>query len=125
MSKETILFKDKSLNKAEAYYKQLHLTREQRRKVRLVSKLATHYIPISEHAMSGFAFMAIRDYQVDNKIEMTEFENMPVETKLEMFSDLLKRIRKRLLRAIVKPEQISVLDDAIKEAYNFYKNNLV
>ncbi len=125
MSKEMIKFKEKSLNNAETYYKQLHLTREQRRKVRLVSKLATHYIPINEYAMSGFAFMAIRDYQVDNKIEMTEFENMPAEAKLEMFSDLLKRIRNRLLQAIVKPEQTSVLDNAIKEVYNFYKNNLV
>jgi len=39
--------------------------------------------------------------------------------------DLLNRIRERLLRAIIKPEQTSVLDNAIKEAYNFYKNNLV
>ena len=75
--------------------------------------------------MCGFAFMAIRDYQIDNKIAMTEFENMPAEAKLEMFSDLLNRIRERLLRAIVKPEQTSVLDNAIKEAYNFYKSNLV
>ena len=75
--------------------------------------------------MCGFAFMAIRDYQVDNKIEMTEFENLSAEAKLNMFSDLLKRIRARLLRAIVKPEQTSFLDNAIKDVYDFYKNNLV
>ena len=125
MSKETIGFKENLLSDAEDYYKQLHITREQRRKVRLVSKLATNYIPISEHAMCGFAFMAIRDYQVDNKIEMTEFENLSAEAKLEMFSDLLKRMRERLLKAIVKPEQTSVLDNAIKDVYDFYKNNLV
>ena len=125
MSKETIGFKENLLSDAEDYYKQLHITREQRRKARLVSKLATNYIPISEHAMCGFAFMAIRDYQVDNKIEMTEFENLSAEAKLEMFSDLLKRMRERLLKAIVKPEQTSVLDNAIKDVYDFYKNNLV
>lgn len=125
MSKELIGFNEKSLNEAENYYKELHLTSKQRRKVRLVSKLATNYIPISEHAMCGFAFMAISDYQVDNKIEMTEYEDMSADAKLEMFSDLLKRIRERLLRAIVKTEQTSVLDNAIKDVYDFYKNNLV
>jgi len=125
MSKELIGFKEETLSDAEDYYKQLHITREQRRKVRLVSKLATSYIPISEHAMCGFTFMAIRDYQVDNKIKMTEFEDLSAEAKLEMFSDLLKRIRERLLHAIVKPEQTSVLDNAIKDVYEFYKNNLV
>ena len=124
-SKRLIGFNEKDLNDAENCYKDLHLTSKQRRKVRLVLKLAANFIPISEHAMCGFAFMAIRDYQIDNKIAMTEFENMPAEAKLEMFSDLLNRIRERLLRAIVKPEQTSVLDNAIKEAYNFYKSNLV
>ena len=125
MKKELIDFKEKDLSDAEDFYNQLQVTREQRRKVRLVSKLATNFIPISEHAMCGFAFMAIRDFQIDNKIAMTEYENLPAEAKLEMFSDLLKRIRERLLRAIVKPEQTSVLDNAIKETFNFYKNNLV
>ena len=125
MNKEVISFKEKSLTDAENYYKELHLTGKQRRKVRLVSKLATNYIPISEYAMSGFAYMAIKEYQIDNQIEMAEFENFSAEAKLEMFSDLLKRIRERLLRAIVKPEQTSVLDNAIKEVYNFYKTNLL
>ena len=103
MSRELIGFKEKDLSDAEDFYNQLHVTKEQRRKVRLVSKLATNFIPISEHAMCGFAFMAIRDYQIDNKIAMTEYENLPAEVKLEMFSDLLNRIRERLLSAIIKP----------------------
>ncbi|MFX1375665.1 MAG: hypothetical protein ACFFA0_07620 [Promethearchaeota archaeon] len=125
MDKKIIDFKKESLREAEDYYKQLHITPKQRRKIRLVSKLATNYIPISEYAMCGFAYMAIRDYQVDNKIEMSEYEDLSAEAKLKMFSDLLKRIKEMLLGAIVKPEQASVLDTAVKNTYEFYKNNLL
>ena len=125
MSKNDIEFKKNALEESENYYKQLHLSSNQRRKVRLVSKLATNYIQISEHAMAGFAFRAIQEYQVDNKIEMIKFEIMSAEDKLEMLSDILERIRKMLLKAIIKPDQSEILDQAVKEAYEFYKNNLI
>jgi len=55
-------FKAKGFTEAEDYYKELHLTSDQRRKVRLVSKLATTCIPMSEHVMCGFAFRALKEY---------------------------------------------------------------
>lgn len=125
MSKKDIEFNKKTLEESEKYYKQLHLSSNQRRKIRLVSKLATNYIPISEYAMAGFAYRAIQEYQIDNKIEMIQFETMSGDDKLEMFSDLLERIRKMLLKAIVTPDQIDLLDNAVKEAYKFYKKNLI
>ncbi|MFX1276354.1 MAG: hypothetical protein ACFFBP_17535 [Promethearchaeota archaeon] len=125
MSKNDIEFNKNALDESEKYYKLLHLSSDQRRKIRLVSKLATNFIPISEYAMAGFAYRAIQEYQVDNKIEMIQFETMSASDKLKMFSNLLERIRKMLLKAIVTPDQTDLLDKAVKEAYEFYKHNLI
>ncbi|MFX1275582.1 MAG: hypothetical protein ACFFBP_03980 [Promethearchaeota archaeon] len=118
-------FKKKSLTEAENYYKQLHLTSDQRRKVRLVAKLATQYIPISEHAMCGFAFRALQEYQIENKIELTEFESMSNEATLKMINDAMNRVKNQLLKILIDKKQEPVLDDAIVKLLDFYKKNLL
>ena len=118
-------FKKKGLTEAEEYYKQLHLTSDQRRKVRLVAKLATQYIPISEHAMCGFAFRALQEYQIDNKIELTVFESMSEEATLKMLTDTMNRVKNKLLKILIKEDQVPVLDDAIVKLLDFYKKNLL
>lgn len=118
-------FKTKELTEAEDYYKELHLTSDQRRQVRLVSKVATNYIPISEHAMCGFAFRALKEYQVDNKIEMSAFESMSDDTILEMLSDVMNRVKNQLLKILIQEEQAPVLDDAIVKLIDFYKKEVM
>jgi len=118
-------FKEKSLTEAEDYYKTLHLTSDQRRKVRLVAKLATQYIPMSEHAMCGFAFRSLKEYQVDNKIELSAFETMSDEATLEMLTDTMNRVKIHLLKILIKKEQAPILDDAIVKLLEFYKKNLL
>ena len=118
-------FKANGLTEAEDYYKELHLTSDQRRKVRLVSKLATNYIPISEHAMCGFAFRALKEYQVDNKIELSAFESMSAEAKVEMLADVMNRVKNQLLKILIKQEQAPTIDKAIVNLLDFYKKNLV
>lgn len=118
-------FKTTGLTEAEEYYKQLHLTSDQRRKVRMVAKLATNYIPISEHAMCGFAFRALTEYQIDNKIELSAFESMSSEETLEMLNDVMHRVKNQLLKILIEKEQEPVLDDAIIKLLDFYKKNLL
>jgi hypothetical protein len=118
-------FKAKGLTDAEEYYKELHLTSAQRRKVRLVSKLATNYIPMSEHAMCGFAFRALKEYQVDNKIELSAFESMSADEKVTMLTDVMSRVKNQLLKILLKQEQTPTIDKAIVKLLDFYKNNLV
>ena len=118
-------FKTKELTEAEDYYKELHLTSDQRRQVRLVSKVATSYIPISEHAMCGFAFRALKEYQVDNKIEMSAFESMSDEAILDMLSDVMNRVKNQLLKILISQEQAPTIDKAIVKLLDFYKKNLV
>ncbi len=118
-------FKKRYLTEAEEYYKQLHLTSDQRRKVRLVAKLATQYIPMNEHAMCGFAFRALQEYQVDNKIELSAFESMSDEATLKMLTDTMNRVKNKLLKILIKEDQAPVLDDAIVKLLDFYKKNLL
>jgi len=118
-------FKAKGLTDAADYYKELHLSPAQRRKVRLVSKLATNYIPINEHAMCGFAFRALKEYQVDNKIELTAFETMSADAKVEMLTDVMERVKNQLLKIIIEKEQAPTIDKAIVQLLDFYKKNLV
>lgn len=125
MSTDDIKFDKDTLDESEEYFKKLHLSSGQRRKIRLVSKLATNYIPINEHAMAGFAYRAIQAYQVENKIELNKFESMDDKQKLEMVSDVFERIKGMLTKAILKPDQSHLLDKAIKESYEFYKNKLL
>ncbi len=125
MANNKITFNEDALTEAENYYKELHLTSKQRRKVRTVSKLATHYISINEHAMCGFAFRALKEYQVDNKIEMSAFETMSNIEKVDMLTDVMGRVKKQLLKVIMKPEQSHIIDDAIKNLIKFYKTNLL
>lgn len=118
-------FKESGLTEAADYYKKLHLTSDQRRKVRLVSKLATNYIPISEHAMCGFAFRSLTEYQVDNKIEVSAFESMSPEDTLKMLNDVMNRVKNQLLKILIEKEQAPMLDDAIVKLLDFYKKNLL
>ena len=118
-------FKEKELKEAEDYYKTLRLTSDQKRKVRMVAKLATKYVPISEHAMSGFAFRALKEYQVDNKIEMSAFESMSPEATMEMLTDAMNRVKNHLLKILVEKEKAPQLDDAITKLLDFYRKNLL
>ncbi len=118
-------FKADGLTEAEDYYKQLHLSSAQRRKVRLISKLATNYIPISEHAMCGFAFRSLREYQIANKIELTAFESMPPDAKVEMLTDVMNRVKNELLKILIEQKQAPTIDKAIVKLIEFYKKNLV
>ena len=125
MEKEVIKFHNEALNEAEDYYKELHISRKQRRKIVMMSKLATNYVPINEYAMCGFAFRAITQYQVDNKIEMIAFEIMSPEAKIEMLSDVMNRVKKMLTTIIVDKNKSHILDTAVKELLEFYKTNLI
>jgi len=125
MEKNTLKFKENELTEAEDYYNQLHISRKQRRKILTLSKLATKYIPINEMAMCGFAFKGLKEYQVDNKIEMISFETMSAEAKIEMLRDVMERVKNMLARIIIKEDQAHNLDRAVRELLEFYKNNLI
>jgi hypothetical protein len=126
LEKEVIKFHDNALNEAEDYYKELHISRKQRRKIVMVSKLATNYIHgINEYAMCGFAFRAITQYQVDNQIELIAFETMSPEAKMEMLADVMNRVKNTLATIMVDKDKAHILDNAVKELLKFYKNNLI
>ncbi|KKN22550.1 hypothetical protein LCGC14_0913900 [marine sediment metagenome] len=75
--------------------------------------------------MCGFAFKGLKEYQVDNKIEMISFETMSAEAKIEMLRDVMERVKNMLARIIIKEDQAHNLDRAVRELLEFYKNNLI
>ena len=90
----------------------------------MLAKLGINFIPISEHAMMGFAYQAIQEYQMDNKIQLIAYETLTKDERIKMVDDILGRIKIRLLKAIVKPEESDLLDKAIGEVLDFYIKNL-
>jgi hypothetical protein len=118
-------FDKNSLDESEGYFKKLHIFSEQRRKIRLMAKSATNYIQINEHAMTGFAYRAIQEIQFENKMEFNIFESINDNEKLKIANEIFDRVGSMPKKAILKPELSNLLNKAINESYEFYKNKVL
>jgi hypothetical protein len=67
--------------KAEQDFSKLQLPPENRKNVTSFAQLYTRFLPISELAMKGFISMAMRDFQVQEKMDIMKIYQLPRETQ--------------------------------------------
>ncbi|MFX1503281.1 MAG: hypothetical protein ACFFDH_20130 [Promethearchaeota archaeon] len=120
-----INFSQNLIQQAEDEYNKLHLAASQKELLASLAHIFNQYIHIPERAMRGFIFRVVRDYQVEQHIILDEELNRADKTKrAKIATAIVRKLRDALTRVLISPEEEPLLDEAIKNAFNFYKEQL-
>ena len=111
-----IEFNQKLINESERDYSQLKLAPNQRALIEQAAKLYTQYFNISEMAMRGFIARAIKQWQIDNKKVLDDIYSSSGEEQVKMTRELANVLKTVLVKIIIKPEQVPLLEQVIDEA---------
>ncbi len=114
-----IEFKKDAVMKAEQDFSKLQLPPENRKNVTSFAQLYTQFLPISELAMKGFISMAMRDFQVQEKMDIMKIYQLPRETQDKWIQKMTAILQDKLEKVLLHPEQKAALRDAIKNAQDF------
>ena len=117
-------FKKVEIEKVEKDYEKLQLTSEQRELISQSAKLYLKYIPVSEMAIKGFISRAMREWQIQNKIDMKETLAWPLEKQIRLTSEVIAIMKEMMTKILIKSEMEPALDAAFNEVFNFAKENL-
>lgn len=116
-----IQFIHSSIEKAEDYYKTIHIAPEQRTIIDSLIPLLSPHLPISDRAMKGFLWRVLKDYQMKRHMALTESANLSPKERIEGLIEILKMLKEALTRVLINQEQELKLDDAISKVITFYK----
>ncbi len=111
-----LLFKKNEIAQVEKDFQKVNLNEIQRGMIAQAAQVYIRYLPISEMAIKGFISFAMRDFQVQNKIDLATFLEWPPEEQVKTTWAISELLRQNLTKLLVKPEQEPTLDKAIKEA---------
>ncbi|MFX1593740.1 MAG: hypothetical protein ACFFCL_13690, partial [Promethearchaeota archaeon] len=71
-----IKFKSDLIDKAEEYYKTLHLDPKQKPIVDSIVQILSQQLPIPERALKGFMWRVVTDYQMKRHMAASESEKL-------------------------------------------------
>lgn len=119
-----MVFVTSELEKEANDFSQLQIHPKHREYVEMVANVIEQYLEINHLALMGFAWKAIKEWQIKHKMTALEASYKDKEFRdqatKEMF-DITKGYLKRVLRN--KADE-PIIDLAIDKAYQFYLNNI-
>ncbi|MFW9990118.1 MAG: hypothetical protein ACFFC3_15850 [Candidatus Odinarchaeota archaeon] len=121
------IFKLSSIEKAEEEYKKLHILPEQKERLNSMVNIISKYLPIPQRALKGFMWMVIKDYQMQEHVDVGEEEELAKEQNIGLrkllagLEVILSMLKEKLTRILVKKEQESILNEAFRKIIAFYK----
>ena len=122
---QELKFDQKKVLEAEQDYKNVHITPIQRAFVEIIAKTFSEYLHLPEMALKGFINFSIRDFQVNNKRDLAQYQEWSTEDKKntnlqmnEIFEGYLSRIlvddsQKPQLREIMKQVNEKALNEFV------------
>ena len=120
-----ILFDNSMIKQMEKDYSRTTLHKDQRNLVEQSAKVYVQYIPVSELAMRGFLSRAIAQWQEEHKKTIDQIHNAPKNVKIGALNEIMgKHLIELMTRIVVKPEQVGLLENAIKEVSEMVIKNM-
>ena len=110
--------KEKEINIVEKDFKKITLSPIQKGMIDQAAQLYEKYLPIPLRAIRGFISLAIRDYQVQNKIDLASYLEWSPEEQVKIAWGIANSFKERLCKILVDKKQEPLLDKVIKEAVN-------
>ncbi len=116
---EQIEFKTEAVLEVERDFSKLQLIPVAKQVVAASAQLYAKFLPISELAMKGFIAMAMRDFQIQEKVDASILNQFPKEKMLEYMQKMEDILRGKLEKVLLRPEQKPKLREAIQKAHEF------
>ena len=117
---DILKFKSSSIQEAEDYYKTLHTSADQRKRMEGLSKFLSQYLSIPERAIKGFFWRVATTYQMQRHMASSEADNLTPAERLEGLKDILSLLKKELTKILVSPDQEPLLEEAFKNMLKDY-----
>ncbi len=114
-----IEFRKEALLEAERDFSKLQLSPESKKVIAGSAQLWAKFLPIGELAMKGFIAMAMRDFQVREKIDAGTINEFPKEKREHYIKMMMNILQEKLERVLLRAEQKPALQAAVKKVYEF------
>jgi hypothetical protein len=112
-------FKKEAVSKAEQDYTKLQLTPEAKKIIAGAAQVYAKFLPISELALKGFIAMALRDFQVQEKVDAATIPQLPKEKRDRYNQMIAKILLAKLEKVLVRPGQKALLKEGFEKSLEF------
>ncbi|OLS12144.1 MAG: hypothetical protein RBG13Loki_4210 [Promethearchaeota archaeon CR_4] len=107
-------FNKTEVDKVEKDFSKVQFSPEMRGILTGAAQLLAQFLPISVLALKGFISMALRDTQLQEKVDMANFMQLPRETKLKLDKIMYDFLYEKLAKVLVRPEQRKLLKESLE-----------
>lgn len=121
MKKEEFKFDLKAIEAAEEEYHSVQPEPLQKKIIKELSEIVSKYILISKFAIRGFIILSIRKWQMEEKKLVADIMSIDPEERIIEVVKIINNCRGFLLKAMIKREQQTELDESINQVIAFYK----
>ncbi len=122
---ETIKFKETAENELEEYYRNVKLSPEQQRSIKILSEILAKRLPLSSMAIQGNATFTMREWQQNNHELAASISELPIQKKLQVAKEITILGKDRMKKLLAYPEKHKdLIDKAYDEAWQIYVEQL-
>jgi len=115
-------FQDKPINEAEEYFRNVHMTQEQHSIFLSFVKIFEKYIPLSDIAVKGIGWKAVKEWQLAHKRDLLGLINETPEERIKSIAEILRNfVKPDLLEKLVDQKDKPLVDKAVEDTLDFYK----
>ncbi len=118
------MFKLDRVRQEEEEFEKIILSPEQKQNVVAMASLLATKLPISELALRGFIWKAIKKYQIINREYMKDGERLTPEMKIQKTYEIAMEVRNNLVKILERSQDASIVDEALQEAMKLYKEKM-
>lgn len=120
-----IRFNNQEILDAEKYYRTIHISERQKTLLEPVAKAISDQINVSERAVKGFLWRAVREWQMENQKDLAEVEALSPDQRVYLFEKILDLIKQSFTRILIDDSQMPLLDKALDDVSLIYKTQFL
>jgi len=111
---QSLKFNEEEVNKAEKDYRKLTLDKFQRDAIDKIAHLMMHFLNLKLNAIKGSMWLTIKQWQENNKKNLSDIELLPREAQEEALIELITLGKARIKKMMVPTEE---QNDALDTAF--------
>jgi len=115
-----IMFIESKVREAEDIYRNVDITRSQRKIIEVLAAKLHEYVPMKEIAIRGFALKATREWQLANRELAASLENLTTKERMKFMKEVLNIMKGSLSRCLIDPKEKNKIDEGIEATLQFY-----
>jgi len=116
-------FEPDSIKEAVDYYKKLRFASDQKDIIIEFGKLMKKFIPLSDRAIMGFIWRSLKEWQLNFKRDLSELSKLDPGNRIEAVVQIIDIFGIRLKKVLINKEQEPILEQAMQNALERYKEN--